>query len=447
MTSNQHLIEPEELMAYLDGELPADRATEVAEHLRECRECQILSAEFKSISEGLTTWEVPAVPVELGHELEAGLQERPQNKAGWRGWLPIFRHGTALQWAGGAIAASIVAVLIVSSSTLRLSKGHRANMNAAPAVQMAARSQTNAQGVVGGVPGGVTAGNVGSVRDFIAAQDLANMSESKRAELLQRMETAQMGSSMTVTEPTAIPARATGGDRDATPTPPMILRTAQIVVIAQNLDKARAGVDEIVQRYGGYLGDLNATAPSDGPRKLTATLRIPAGQLDAALAEVKKLGRVESESQSGQDVTAQYVDLEARLSNARNTERRLIDLLNQRTGKLSDVLEVETEVSRVREEVERMEGERRLMAKQVEFATVTATLSEEYKAPARALPDSLGTRFRNAAVEGYQSVVDFVIGVILFFISNGPMLLVWVAILFFPVRWAYRRMRKYTSST
>ena len=132
------------------------------------------------------------------------------------------------------------------------------------------------------------------------------------------------------------------------------------------------------------------------------------------MAELKTLGRVESESQSGQDVTAQYVDLEARLNNARNTEQRLIDLLKQRTGKLSDVLEVETELSRVREEIERMEGERRLLSKQVEYATLNATIAEEFKAPAQALPDSTGTRFRNAAVDGYQSVVNFIIGVALF---------------------------------
>ena len=90
-----------------------------------------------------------------------------------------------------------------------------------------------------------------------------------------------------------------------------------------------------------------------------------------------------------------------------------------------------------------MEGERRLMAKQVEYATLTATVTEEYKTPARALPDSFGTRLRNAAVDGYQSVVNFIIGVALFLVSEGPMLLLSIAILFLPARWAWRRFRKY----
>ena len=68
-------------------------------------------------------------------------------------------------------------------------------------------------------------------------------------------------------------------------------------------------------------------------------------------------------------------------------------------------------------------------------------MTEEYKAPAHALPDSTGTRFRNAAVDGYQSVIDFVIGVALFLVSEGPMLLLWIAILFLPARYAWRKWR------
>ena len=72
---------------------------------------------------------------------------------------------------------------------------------------------------------------------------------------------------------------------------------------------------------------------------------------------------------------------------------------------------------------------------------MNATVTEEFKAPARALPQSLGTRLHNAAVDGYQSVVDFFINVALFLISDGPMLLLWAAILFFPARYAWRKFR------
>ena len=93
------------------------------------------------------------------------------------------------------------------------------------------------------------------------------------------------------------------------PRVPMIVRTAQLTVIASDFDSARASLDEILKRHQGYVGEMSTAAPEQGERELTARLHIPAPQLDAALAEFKKLGRVEHESQSGEEVTSQFVDL------------------------------------------------------------------------------------------------------------------------------------------
>src|SRR5580704_3037848 len=103
----------------------------------------------------------------------------------------------------------------------------------------------------------------------------------------------------------------------------MIARTAQLSISTQEFDQARAALEEILKRHNGYLGQLSVNNPSGSGRTLDATLRIPTDHRDAAIAEIKKLGRVESESQTGEEATSHYVDLEARLSNARNTEQRL----------------------------------------------------------------------------------------------------------------------------
>ncbi len=171
-------------------------------------------------------------------------------------------------------------------------------------------------------------------------------------------------------------------------------------------------------------------------------MRVPSDQLDATLTEVKTLGRVESESQSGQDVTSQYVDLQARLSNARNTEQRLTDLLRNRTGKLSDVLEVEQELDRVRGQIEQMEAERKNMSNQVSYATLNATIAEDYKAQLQVVPPSTSTRLSNAAVEGYRSMADGVVSLALFLLSNGPSLLLWGALLFLPARFLWKKVRR-----
>jgi hypothetical protein len=100
----------------------------------------------------------------------------------------------------------------------------------------------------------------------------------------------------------------------------MIARAAQLTIIVKDFDASQKRLESILKRHGGYVGDMTTRAPEGADRKLTATLRVPSDQLDAAIAEVKEIGHVESESQSGEDVTSQYVDLQARLTNARNTE-------------------------------------------------------------------------------------------------------------------------------
>ena len=427
--SNIHPMEAEELMAYLDGEMPVERAAATAAHLQECRECQIVAAELKSVSESMTRWEVEPVEPQPGPAVVAALDEREtradsgglRNRTGGRRWRR-FRP-----WLGGAFVGAAAVLLMAFSLSHSLSRGGQQR-----AMVMERADPSHAGGAA------TTAALSGADRDRLPVTALMKLTESERAALAQRQQESELSSSLERSP--RPPSRGANHGVPGVP-PPMILRTAQLTVVTQNLDQARTSMDQIVQRYSGYVGDLTVSAPSDGARRLTANLRVPAAQMDAAMAELKKLGRVESESQSGQDVTAQYVDLEARLGNARNTEQRLLDLLRQRTGKLSDVLEVETELGRVREEVERMEGERRLLSKQVEYSTIAATVTEEYRAPARAVPESTGTRFRNAAVEGYQSLVNFVIDVVLLLLSNGLLLLLWAGILFFPARWAWRKMR------
>jgi hypothetical protein len=429
MRSNVHPVEPEELMAYLDGELPLDQAADTAAHLRECRECQILAAEMKSIVGGLTSWEVETNEPAINDELTKALEEREEQRvsaSGRRNWFGRGRLGRAVPWTGGAVAGGLAVLLVMFALMFTMSRGEH---QPAPA---ASHNETLALRA----PAPVS--TIGGDRDHLASYS-TQLSEPQREEFLKREQAAKPASNLEINRGGTAESQIGG----ASAAGPMIIRTAQLTVVIQNLDSARAEVDKIVRHFNGYVGDLTVSAPSDSSRKLTATLRVPATQLDSAIDALKKLGRVESETQNGQDVTSQYVDLEARLSNSRNTEKRLLELLSNRTGKLSDVLEVENELSRVREEIERMEGERRLMAKQVEYATVTATVTEEYKAPARALPDSIGTRFRNAAVDGYQSVVNFITDVALFLISDGPMLLLWIAILFFPARWTWRRLKKY----
>jgi hypothetical protein len=172
------------------------------------------------------------------------------------------------------------------------------------------------------------------------------------------------------------------------------------------------------------------------------SLRIPAPELASAVADLKTLGRVENESQSGEEVTRQHADLVARLKNSRETEQRFRTILEERTGNVVEVLQVEEGIARVRGDIEGMEAEQRALEHRVEFATVELQLTEEYKAQLSPPAASVSTRMHNGFVAGYHNASETVLGIALFFAEDGPTLLIWLVILASPVIFLWRRYRK-----
>ena len=225
-------------------------------------------------------------------------------------------------------------------------------------------------------------------------------------------------------------------------TGPMIARTASVSVIVKDFGPVEATVKAIALRHNGYIASLNTASPQDSARTLSATLQIPSAQLESAIAELKQLGRVEQETQSGEEVTKEFTDRAARLKNARATEQRLLDVLREHAGKVKDILEAEQEIARVRGEIEQMEADQRALQTRIDFATVQLSVQEEYKASLQSAPPSTARRLRNAAVEGYRSLVESVIGIGVFALQAVPILLLWGIILFLPVRWMWKRFRR-----
>src|SRR5262249_27670255 len=99
--------------------------------------------------------------------------------------------------------------------------------------------------------------------------------------------------------------------------------------------------------------------------------------LDRFLQKIRAVGELKNQSIGTEDVTKEYFDTDARLKNARVMEQRLIDMLKTKTGKVSDLLQVEKELGRVREDIEKMQGDLKYWDSQVQFATVTISLAEK----------------------------------------------------------------------
>jgi hypothetical protein len=232
--------------------------------------------------------------------------------------------------------------------------------------------------------------------------------------------------------PTPSPAPASG---------PQIVRTAQLKITSDRFDISRAMIERITIARQGYIAQLELSTSGESGRSLDATVRVPAAQLDAVLHDLKALGRVDEESQTGEDVTQRYVDLNARLANLRTTEQRLLEMLRQRAGSLADVLQVEEAVDRTRGEIEVAEAEQKSLVSQIAFASVHVSVAEDYQIPVGGDRVSVPMRLRNAAVAGYRNLIGGVVAVLTFLLSAGPALLVLLAVTFFPARWLWRKWR------
>jgi chromosome segregation ATPase len=222
----------------------------------------------------------------------------------------------------------------------------------------------------------------------------------------------------------------------------MIARSVALTIEVKDFAASRADLDAILARHHGYAAQLTVNTPENEPQSFQASLRVPAPELSAALSELRALGRVETETQSGEDVTQQHADLVARLENARETEQRLRDLMAQRTGKIDEVLQVEEEIDRVRGQIEGMEADQKTLEHRVDFATIDLQLNEEHKEKLNPQPAAVTSSIRNAFVAGLRHAAGALLGIVLFLEEFGPVLLIWAVILGIPTILIWRRYRK-----
>ena len=218
---------------------------------------------------------------------------------------------------------------------------------------------------------------------------------------------------------------------------PRIAYSAQLSVVTKEFARSRSTLEEILEHHRGYTAKLRMAGQPSGS-VLTATLRIPASEYGAALTELKSVGTLEHDEEAADEIAEQHGDLEARLQNAQNAERRLQQLLKDRSGKTVSLTPIEQQLSQLHNEIERMGAERRSYDSRLVFSNVFFSMREERTVPA----ETFGEQVRSAAAAGVSDVLHSFSTILLFFASYGPSLLFWVAILFLPGRFVWRRWRQ-----
>ncbi len=431
--SLQHAFEAEEVMAYLDGELEPQRAAALAGHLEHCAECQSVAKELRMVSGRMLNFQIEPAPASLAAKVlaeNARVTPEPRKIVSTgRGVAAWWRDMTARRsvWALGAVFATIA--VIVGIASISILQRSRIPANASVVVPYANEPAAPA-----------SEGNSPIFQSRLSDNSRSQL-QNRQAYIMQRAQSA-LSSSLATNEPAPPPAPPPNGGELAAPESvgPMVVQTASLSIVAKNYDEANAAVQKLVAARGGYIEKLDSKAQSGDSRSLSVALRVPAKELEGLLADLRKLGHVEEESKSNEEVSAEYVDLQARLKVAQATERRLVELLGARTGRLEDVLDVERELARVRSEVESMQGQSALMLHRVSYATVQVELSEEYHQKLQS-QSSMGAKLRNALLEGVQNLLDGIVALLIFVLNYGLSILFWLALFITPAWLIWRRLR------
>ena len=154
-----------------------------------------------------------------------------------------------------------------------------------------------------------------------------------------------------------------------------LIRDAWLTLLVQDVPKVAQQVRQVAEEFDGYVAESSQNRKPDGSWSANLTLRVPAKNYHKALSRLQQLGQVDDLREQVQDVTEEFVDLEARLRNLKRSEQHLLELL-KRTGKVGELLQVERELSLRRLEIERLEGRLRYLSHQVDFSTIRVTLNE-----------------------------------------------------------------------
>jgi Domain of unknown function (DUF4349)/Putative zinc-finger len=367
------------LAADLHGELSDNERNVLHAHLLDCAVCRKTHKEIKAMNKILeeTLAQEKADPA-FEQRMLAGFRSRAPQRSGFVKLLVDLMRLRATQIA--AVAAVLLGLVQIGrmitgeAVTAPLEReryvgeqfaAHPSQVPASRAAQSGALAKTDE--VAAGRPQGLA---LKEPPPPVPAQ--SKDEERARAEVEQTIVTgsnipsaAEEAAQATVQEPA--PALANR----------KLVRNATVELEVASFDTAVQKLTAFANEEHGYVATTDSEKQANGKLKGRVVVKVLPENLDRFLQKIRGLGELKNQALGTEDVTKAYFDTDARLKNAHVMEQRLIDMLKTKTGKVSDLLQVERELGRVREEIEKMQGELKYWDSQVQFATVTISLAEK----------------------------------------------------------------------
>src|SRR5499427_872374 len=193
-----------------------------------------------------------------------------------------------------------------------------------------------------------------------------------------------------------------------------IIRNANLTFEVSSPGDSQRRVVSIAESHQGFVVTSESTQrPSEDRNKPEMTInlvvRVPAPQFNPVMEEIRAVGaRVVQEKNTGQDVTEEFMDLEARIKNQKALELQFLEIM-KRAGKVDDALSVQRELAEVRTEIEKLEGRRRFLENQSSLSTIKVTLQ-----PPTQIVNATG--FWYSVRSAFSDGVDVAADIILFLI-------------------------------
>jgi len=234
----------------------------------------------------------------------------------------------------------------------------------------------------------------------------------------------------------------------------LIVYTGNIDLIVKDTEQTIEAITKLTDEVGGYVAEANIYN-TDGAPQGRMTIKIPAETYQDVLRQLRNLAiQVERENSSTEDVTEEFVDLEARKVNLQVTEKALQELLEtrQETGETEDILEVYRELTNIRGQIEQIQGRLNFLSRSAAMSSIhIGLIPDELAQPLTVAgwqPTSEAREALRSLISAFQGLVNFWIWVIIFVLPVaiaylGPI----IVIIWLLIRWRRaRRARKKETS-
>lgn len=225
----------------------------------------------------------------------------------------------------------------------------------------------------------------------------------------------------------------------------LIIRTANLSLVVADTEETLAGINRLAEQGGGWVVSSNVYQYSEEAKSGDITIRIPAAGFHSVMEALKGMAvEVQSENVSGQDVTEEYVDLEARLANLEATAARVRSFLDEAIT-VEEALAVNQELSRLEGEIEVIKGRMQYLSQSAAFSTITAHLTPDIATqPVQVAgwrPQGAAKEAVAALISTLQSLATFAIWLFVYIVPVALLIgvPVWLVVRFAWRRWQRRK--------